>query len=115
MLTLTEKLAKIQRYATRYEVVAVNGDRQILIGYTPRKSFRGMFDMACKNGPDVAKALGLDCSQSNKRSGLTLDFRNGWVLKFSGRTQREAYIAGELPFVCDVAASMESPASKAGA
>lgn len=98
-MALTElqirKLSRIQGRATLYEVALVKGDQKLLLCYT-RKTGRGLGDYVrnIRNNhaasADVLKA----------RTGIDLQAWNwnGWGYEFTGRTQREAIIDGELPF-----------------
>lgn len=100
---LTAKLDRIKNYATRYEVVAVHltgAYRSFLIGYTARKSLPGLLATIRMNGEKLCNLLGVtDDHRMNKLPGSALDLGNGWTVKFSGRTQRDAYLEGELSFV----------------
>lgn len=102
---LHDKLLRLKNYATRYEVTATNaatGER-ILIGYTSRRGRAGILAMVRSNADKFLEYF--ECADAvwnwNKRAsdGATV---NGWLINFSGRTQRDAYCNGELPFFCDL-------------
>jgi hypothetical protein len=104
-MSKTEQLARIQNRHTAYEVAAVKDGQRILILYTIHKSRHGLLSACRKYGEDVVKVLGIretDMLIPAKRAadGFTL---GAWSVRFTGRTQREAIIEGELPFVCDIA------------
>lgn len=98
---LSTKLARIANRSTRYEIIAFHATdyRSILIGYTGRKSFSGMLAMLRQNGPKFVSLTGMTDDTTNKRERGALHFSNGWTVRFSGRTQRDAYIDGERPFI----------------
>ena len=91
------KLARIQNRVTLYEVALTHldtGERRLLC-YT-RKTGRGIRDYIFKHGP----ALVAFCGDENFRPGWK---RQGdetavgrWSIGFTGRTQREAILNGEL-------------------
>lgn len=101
---LHAKLARIQRYATAYEVTMAHPDgRRLLVAYTPRKSRTGLWNAVVQNdarrGVIIALAGTAEAVFARKASdGLAL---GEWTIKFSGRTEREAYIEGELTHVVD--------------
>lgn len=99
--TLTEQLERIKNRQTRYELVASHPDgRRLLVGYTARYSKHGILGMLRQNGPAVVAAFGLDgdAIMTFDRRGQTAHV-GPWTITFSGRTQRDAYLGGELPFV----------------
>lgn len=97
-----ERLARLKNYATRYEIRGTNTEtgQTVLIGYTAQKSRAGILAMCRKNGAEIVARLRGDSLEFGKRAadGATLGH---WRIGFSGRTQREAIIAGELPFFLD--------------
>ncbi len=96
----TNKLTRIQRYATRYELAAVHTEngKRVLIGYT-QKTRPGLFKMVEKNAVDAVRLLadGVDLIHFEKRAADGAKMGK-WSIQFTGRTQRESIIAGELPF-----------------
>lgn len=99
--TLSDRLAALKNYATRYEVAATHPDgRRLLVVYTPRKSRRGILAF----NPNTARALVAVCGADSFTKGKGGAILIGeWTVDFTGRTQREALTVGELPFVQDVA------------
>lgn len=97
------KLDAISLYKTRYEAVLANADgRSVLLGYTPRRSAAGLLAVVQKNGKAVlAEITAPDASEVRKLKGQPGFSFTGtaWVVKFSGRTQREAICNGELRFI----------------
>ena len=96
-----EKLAKLQHFATRYEVVLTLADGvKLLVGYTPRRTRAGLVAaVQFQSGAILARMPGLTDEASMTATRAAVDFGNGARAAFSGRTQREAICAGELPFV----------------
>jgi hypothetical protein len=96
--TLERKLARISNRQTRYEVLALHPEnyRSMLIGYTSRHSLRGLVDIFYQNAAAFIRLVG-------ETRGTRVDGKvvcdNGWIVQISGRTQREAYLSGERPFV----------------
>jgi hypothetical protein len=89
--------------ATRYEIVATNGARTILVGYAARKNQRGLIDMLTQTVDDIAmmrlhrlaRATGTAPS-SWEAFARTPEIKSGdWTVTFSGRTQREVRTLGE--------------------
>jgi len=93
------KLARLKNYSTRYELVAYgpNGEK-ILVCYTPRKSLRGVIDAIRSRWEECERMAGTDQCYTQKRAedGCKM---GAWVIRFSGRTQREAIIDGELRYI----------------
>lgn len=88
---------------TRYELVATDGERTILVGYTPRKNLRGVIDMLTSS-VDSVSAYRLDLlakkTETTPGSWEVVGRRSTvvsgkWVVKFSGRTQRDCRSLGE--------------------
>lgn len=97
-MTTQQKLDRLKNYRTRYELAASHPDgRKVLIRYTARKGRRGLLDALTMDAARVCKVLGSDDIHWAKRAadGGTM---GDWTVKFSGRTQREAILDGELPF-----------------
>jgi hypothetical protein len=103
--SLADRLARLANHHTRYELIAVSPEgRRVLLGYTARRSRSGLRAMLRQNAPSVVAVCGSDSFGLAKRAadGATV---GAWRVVFSGRTQREAIIAGELPFVVRVASA----------
>lgn len=106
-MTTEQKLERLKNYHTRYEIAAERGDgHRLLIGYTPRKGRRGMYSMLQQrlDGGSLEHVLGTLELNWGKRAadGCAM---GDWRIFFTGRTQRDAILAGELPFICDVQAA----------
>lgn len=102
-MTTTQKLERLYNRATRYEVVAEHPDgRRYLIGYTsPTRP--GMLRMIRQNGQAVVDRLGLTQAAvmtwgGKGRLGHFATIGD-WKVRFTGRTQRDAIIGGEVEFV----------------
>jgi len=101
------RLERLKHYSTRYELVAAHPDgRKILVGYT-RKGRDGLLSMMRKNGPAWVKFSGCEDIHFAKRTaeGAT---SGDWKVNFSGRTQREAIMNGELPFFPQIVRAQEA-------
>lgn len=104
---LEQKLAWIKNYKTRYEVEMVATDgRKWLVQYTSQKSRTGLLAAIRKVGESILAVGGASLPDHFKLTTCqAVEFGNGWIIRFSGRTQREAYLGGELPFVVHAAKS----------
>lgn len=93
-----QKLTRIQRYATRYELAMIKGNERILIRYTAKKTRRSILKECYEFGEKIVAITGVDEIKfaDTKTVGAT---SGEWEFKFTGRTQREAIIGGELPFI----------------
>ena len=96
-MTTTEKLERLRNRGTQYELSCTmpNGTT-CLVGYS-RPSKMGILSMIRKNGKAWAARI-----SENDRIEFDSDGRSAKVgpfdIRFSGRTQREAICAGELPW-----------------
>lgn len=101
-MTITEKLARIQNRSTLYELVAVKGDRRVLVCYCG-KSVSKQWRAVTRRGAELVSLCGVPPTQLMvyNISGKYFEFGE-WRITLSGRTQREAIIAGEHLFICDV-------------
>lgn len=101
-------LARLKNYGTRYEVAATHADgRRWLIGYTPRKSMRGLFAASANvKMRTILKLIGAPefASFSRVDGRLAIRVEGGGLIEFTGRTQRDAILdpKGELPWVGDL-------------
>lgn len=102
--TLLKRLGWLRHHATRYELAAVHPDgRKILIAYTRQKSRNGIWN-AVTEDHRMQKIIALvgaaDCEfLKPATAGLQM---SEWTIKFTGRTQRDALLSGELAFVLDL-------------
>jgi hypothetical protein len=87
---------------TLYELIAVHADgRRVLVQYTYHKGLKHLYH-ALQDHREHIKALcgtlaftRLDTPQPEFAFGE-------WIVRFSGRTQRDAVHEGELPFIRDL-------------
>jgi hypothetical protein len=101
-MTTQQKLERLRNRQTKYELVASHPDgRRLLIRYTSRTGRNGLYDALAQDAERLCRVLGADDITWGKRSadGGTM---GEWVLRFSGRTQREAIIDGEHTFYADL-------------
>jgi len=108
MLLLTEmqkaKLKSLTSNRTLYEIeMATPSGFKYLIAYASRRSFRGLLDVVRQRGTVILRVLGLPEDTRVERDWAgALRFPDGTIIRFSGRTQRDAIMFGELPFICRV-------------
>jgi hypothetical protein len=99
-MTTEEKLARLKNRNTRYEIVLTNGtNAKYLVLYTAQHSQSGLRAAVRQRYGAVLAVTGGECPLAAKRSDIFKG--NEWRCFFSGRTQREAIIAGELPFASE--------------
>lgn len=93
---LSAKLERLKHYKTRYELVATSPtSERVLAGYTSRRNNRGIQSLVVMNAELWCKVTSDDSITYGKKSATM----GGWKFAFSGRTQRDSYIDGELPFI----------------
>jgi len=91
----TAKLENLKNYSTLYEVVLVNGTDSRLIGYG-RKSKSGLIATVQQKGDEILRVVDIPEDFNGAITAHSMDLSGGWIAKFSGRTQRQAIIEGEL-------------------
>ena len=100
MNTLAEKLNRIKNHSTKYELILAKGDEKYLVVYTPRRTRTGIMAATPDRHQQLQRIIGSDLSEARfaprSRDGVII---GEWRLYFTGRTQRDAYIEGELPFI----------------
>lgn len=86
---------------TRYEVELTDGHtRRYLVGYTPRRSRPGLLAAVRAHADRVIACTGLtDDHITTWPNARTLDLGNGWIVRFTGRTQIDAQDHRELTFI----------------
>lgn len=91
------KLEAIKNRATRYELVIERGAERLRLCYTGRKNRNGIIDAIRRNGAELVDLTGAESFKlgSGNCAGPSV-LLGDWRICFSGRTQREAIIAGEL-------------------
>jgi hypothetical protein len=98
-MTLGQRLQRLQNRHTLYELVASHPDgRRFLVAYCGRRGRRGIFTALAGRAAAMTALTGDDGIKFAARAadGGTM---GAWTIRFSGRTQRECYIAGELEYV----------------
>jgi len=96
-MTTQEKLERIKLRGTLYEMVAtLPNESRYLAGYCNHGKMN-ILKMLQKNGEEWAKRIGEKDMITFDKGGRIADMGN-IKISFSGRTQREAIIAGELPW-----------------
>lgn len=99
----TRKLDRIQGYRTLYEMAVIRADgAKALVCYTSPPSRRHMWDAICKRSDKILAFTGT--AQNGERMGFLgkakeVRIGNGAIIRLTGRTQRDAIIEGELPYV----------------
>lgn len=102
MMLSPEQSAKLERlrlFATRYEVELVHPDgRRVLLGYTARKSRPGLRALARPRVAAIWRWLGVPQGSETTwaKRGPEIRVWGGGAIRFSGRTQRDAIMEGEL-------------------
>lgn len=100
---------KLHGRATRYEVVMVLAERELLIGYTASRSVRGLIRLMRDAAPAIADVTGLPdhapVRQSDAVIGKPRELTLGEIVtvRFSGRTEHQAMWQGPLASVIDTA------------
>jgi hypothetical protein len=95
-----QKLERIHNRITQYELVCTDQNGiKCLAGYT-RQSKMGILSMLRKNGEKWAQRLSEKDVITFAKSGKVATLGK-YTVYFSQRTQREAIIAGELPWFED--------------
>jgi len=87
-----------QRLATRYELAAINGEKRILVAYCSRNNRSGLRAACSKCAQALVALTGTDMIYPNGKSADGCKMAD-WIIRFTGRTQREAIMQGELPYV----------------
>ena len=104
------KLEAIQRRATRYELAAIHGDgtTRVLIGYTSRQSRSGIMAKCRQHGELVCKLTcptGEEIMSWPKPASSGMRIGSDWSIRFTGRTQRDAILEGELQSLTEAIAA----------
>lgn len=80
---------------TRYEVILERGEERRTVGYTARRSRPGLYPFVRDVAAFVLAELGEDEDTPMTKTRGSVTFGTGWVLRFSGRTEREVAGAGD--------------------
>jgi hypothetical protein len=92
------RLERDQRYATKYEIVAVLNGTTRLVLYTGQHSRSGLIASVRQRGEELVKFCKAEEFDLGKRAADGVHIGN-WHIAFSGRTKREAISEGEFPFI----------------
>lgn len=85
--------------STRYEAILEHPDKgRFLFLYFGRKSRQALVRWLQTHRDPVVKFTGSDQWKKADIAAGGVEAHNGWVLRFSGRTQKTAQTEGELPF-----------------
>ncbi len=99
-MTTATRLERLKYYSTIYELAAEKNGERVLIAYAPKG--RSSLLRACRNRSAAVVALTGSTSIDFAKRAQDGANANGWTLRFTGRTQREAIIEGELPYILEV-------------
>jgi len=95
--TKEEKLESLGNRSTKYELVAsLPGGPIVLAGYCSHGK-NNILSMLRKNGEQWATRIKADDMVTFAKNGKSAQL-GAWKVWFTGRTQREAIVLGELPF-----------------
>lgn len=109
-LTMSDKQSKLLRFktrASRYEIVLIapSGETH-LVRYTPRRTFQGLYNCVRDAWMRIQIVTGVsepwtirDTFGGKQRNAATSLISQGWTVRFSGRTQREAICTTEHQFI----------------
>jgi len=93
---VTAKLENLRNHSTLYEVVICHSSgRSRLIGYG-RKSRSGLIATVQQKGDEILRVVDIPEDFNGAITAHSMDLSGGWIAKFSGRTQRQSIIEGEL-------------------
>jgi hypothetical protein len=107
---LETRLARLYNLPTRYEVAAINQvtGQRVLLFYSSRFTRQVVTHEVVARMDHIARVTGVDpyaWEWSNRVGdgvlGLSKDGET-WHIRKTGRTQRQAYINGELDYVEDI-------------
>jgi hypothetical protein len=97
---LSAKLSRLQNRHTRYEIAATHPDgRKLLIAYSARKNRQGLIAAVHAYGVAIVRNLKLpeDVRMYPGKRACDPITIGEWSFAFSGRTQRDCILSGELP------------------
>lgn len=100
------KLARMRDCSTLYEAVIVRPDgAKCLLAYCGQHSKRGLQMALQTRGEHAVRFLGVapDARVTVERGSQDLRITGGGIVRFSGRTKRDAIMEGELAYVGDAA------------
>lgn len=97
-----KKLERIKHRSTLYELILEGNGKRYLVAYAP-KSGAQLCRTAFARAEMIVKAAGIPENQPWYLTQSDKATTAGFVIRYSGRTQRDAIIEGELPFIGDIA------------
>lgn len=89
------KLEALRLHSTRYELILTNGTLKYRVGYTARHSQVGAHNLANRCFDEINAIT--PRAFMGKQGDIATDAK--WLVLFSGRTQREAIMEGELVWI----------------
>jgi hypothetical protein len=105
--SLSQRLTRLQNRQTRYELVIAHQDgRRYLLAYCGRKSRAGIYAACAGRASHLLELTGSESitwAQTSAEGG----HMGPWRVYFSGRTQREAYVSGELTYIGHLAEQLD--------
>jgi hypothetical protein len=99
------KLERLKNYHTRYEVIMERGTERVLVVYMHNQSYRRLREAVVEKINPIQTFAGASVYEEAMGRGKRSLAAGDWRIRFSGRTQREAILQGELPFVGTLAAT----------
>ncbi len=81
---------------TYWEAVVERAGERYLLAYIPRKTRRALFNAVRNRGEAFVRFTGADRVMNAENLGL--ETANGWRVRYSGRTMRDAKNEGELVY-----------------
>lgn len=94
MTTIEQRLRRIHNRRTLYEIIIEKGEERYLVQYAS-KSRNAILRGLRRHGEAIAARFG-DTVTFARRSADGA-YVGDWHVRYSGRTEREAIIAGEYP------------------
>lgn len=97
--TTARKLIARRNHQTLYEVALVAPDgRRFLVCYAQR-SGRMLRQGVTKRATRLVTTIGDETTEIVRVTKDAMTLSGGWAVRFTGRTEREAIISGELPAI----------------
>jgi hypothetical protein len=85
---------------TRYEVELTNGQRHYLVGYSIKRNRLALIAAMIPHAERIIALAELTLPLKPQfRGARSLELGNGWLVRFTGRTQRSAQTTVELEFI----------------
>ena len=96
-MTTQEKLERIRNRSTQYELVAIDENHKTYLAGYCHKSKMAILKMLQKNGEKWTVRINPKDLITFARNGQSAQVGR-FLVRFTGRTQREAIISGEFPW-----------------